>query len=57
MQFGEPILPAQVKLLSDEQLVREVERRIRECHAQARRTRRRAAGISDVKLASLRISG
>lgn len=47
VQIGEPILPAEVKLLSDEQLVREVERRIRACHAQARITRRRAAGIGD----------
>lgn len=52
VQFGEPILPAQVKLFSDEQLVQEVERRIRACHALARITRRRAAGIRDVKLAS-----
>ena len=52
VQFGEPILPAQVKLLSDEQLVREVESRIRACHARARTTRRRAAGIGNAKLAS-----
>jgi 1-acyl-sn-glycerol-3-phosphate acyltransferase len=52
VQFGEPILPAEVKLLSDEQLVQEVERRIRDCHARAQITRRRAAGIRDVKLAS-----
>jgi 1-acyl-sn-glycerol-3-phosphate acyltransferase len=47
VQFGEPIPPSQVKLLSDEQLVREVETRIRACHAQARRTRSRAAGIDN----------
>lgn len=52
VQFGEPILPAHVKLLSDEQLVQEVERRIRDCHARARITRRRAAGIREAKLAS-----
>ncbi len=45
VQFGEPIHPEHVKLLSDEQLLLEVETRIRECHALARRTRRRAAGI------------
>ena len=52
VQFGEPILPAQVKLLSDEQLVQEVEKRIRACHTRARSTRRRADGIHDAKLAS-----
>ncbi len=57
VQFGEPILPAQVKLFSDEQLVREVESRIRACHARARTTRRRAAGIGDAKLASELLSG
>jgi len=57
VQFGEPILPEQVKLLSDEQLVREVERRIRDCHVRARITRRHAAGIGDAKLASELTSG
>jgi 1-acyl-sn-glycerol-3-phosphate acyltransferase len=57
VQFGPPITPAQVKLLSDEQLVHEVENRIRACHAQARRTRRRAAGIERGKLASQPLGG
>ena len=35
VQFGEPIRPAEVKLLSDEQLVQEVEKRIRACHARS----------------------
>jgi 1-acyl-sn-glycerol-3-phosphate acyltransferase len=44
VQFGPPIEPAEVAALDDEQLVAEVERRIRDCHAQARRSRRRAMG-------------
>jgi 1-acyl-sn-glycerol-3-phosphate acyltransferase len=38
--IGEPIRPAQIAEMSDEQLVAELERRIRECHAFARRFRR-----------------
>lgn len=44
VQFGPPIEPAEVAALDDEQLVAEVERRIRACHAQARRSRQRAVG-------------
>jgi 1-acyl-sn-glycerol-3-phosphate acyltransferase len=36
LYVGEPISPEMVKSLSDEQLVRELEQRIRECHALAR---------------------
>lgn len=44
VQFGEPVTPEQIKQLSDDALVAEVERRIRWCHAQARQGRLRAAG-------------
>jgi 1-acyl-sn-glycerol-3-phosphate acyltransferase len=44
VQFGEPIPPELVKSMSDEQLVEEVEHRIRECHAQARQSRALAMG-------------
>jgi 1-acyl-sn-glycerol-3-phosphate acyltransferase len=37
--IGEPISRAQVEQLADEELVAELERRIRQCHAQARRYR------------------
>jgi 1-acyl-sn-glycerol-3-phosphate acyltransferase len=39
VQFGTPIEPAEVAVLSDEQLTREIETRIRACHAAARRAR------------------
>jgi 1-acyl-sn-glycerol-3-phosphate acyltransferase len=42
--FGEPIAPSEIELLTDDQLVQEVERRIRECHARARESRLRAMG-------------
>jgi 1-acyl-sn-glycerol-3-phosphate acyltransferase len=45
VQFGDAIEPAQIARLSDDQLVTEVERRIRCCHARARRTRQRAGGV------------
>jgi 1-acyl-sn-glycerol-3-phosphate acyltransferase len=44
VQFGPPIEPAEVARLDDEQLVAEIERRIRDCHAGARRSRQRAVG-------------
>jgi 1-acyl-sn-glycerol-3-phosphate acyltransferase len=44
VQFGPPIEPAEVAALDDEQLVAEVERRIRACHAGARKSRQRAMG-------------
>ena len=44
VQFGEPIAPEQIKAMNDDELVAEVERRIRECHAQARAGRLRASG-------------
>jgi 1-acyl-sn-glycerol-3-phosphate acyltransferase len=44
VQFGDPIEPAEINRLTDEQLVSEVERRIRACHAIAREGRLRASG-------------
>jgi 1-acyl-sn-glycerol-3-phosphate acyltransferase len=46
VEFGEPIPPEAVESMSDEQLVGEVERRIRACHAEARSHRERAIGIT-----------
>lgn len=43
VQFGEPIAPEALEAWNDEQLVAEVERRIRQCHASARAARLRAA--------------
>ncbi len=43
VQFGDPIGPDQIQAMSDEQLVAEVERRIRDCHARARTGRLRAS--------------
>jgi 1-acyl-sn-glycerol-3-phosphate acyltransferase len=40
--FGEPLQPEDLATLSDEELVAEVERRIRSCHAAARRLLRRS---------------
>ncbi len=48
VQFGPAIEPAEIDRLTDEQLVAEVERRIRECHAKARRQRLRAINILKV---------
>jgi 1-acyl-sn-glycerol-3-phosphate acyltransferase len=39
VEFGPPLTPEEITSLSDEQLVAEVEHRIRECHAKARRGR------------------
>jgi 1-acyl-sn-glycerol-3-phosphate acyltransferase len=44
VQYGTPITPQEIALWSDEQLVAEVERRIRDCHALARTGRQRASG-------------
>jgi 1-acyl-sn-glycerol-3-phosphate acyltransferase len=44
LQFGPPIEPAEIESMTDEQLVAEVERRIRACHAEARRGRNSATG-------------
>jgi 1-acyl-sn-glycerol-3-phosphate acyltransferase len=52
VQFGPPISPGEIASMNDDQLVAEIERRIRDCHAGARLARRRAAGIEDAKLAS-----
>jgi 1-acyl-sn-glycerol-3-phosphate acyltransferase len=41
--WGEPIGPMEIEKLSDNELVAEVERRIRDCHDAARRGRLRAA--------------
>jgi 1-acyl-sn-glycerol-3-phosphate acyltransferase len=50
--FGPPIKPAEFATMSDEQLVEELGRRIRECHAAAYRSRDLARDRSAVKLAS-----
>jgi 1-acyl-sn-glycerol-3-phosphate acyltransferase len=42
IQFGEPLLPADIAPLDDAQLLAEVDRRIRACHALARESRDRA---------------
>ncbi len=44
VQFGDPIEVEAIKQMDDPQLVAEVERRIRDCHARARRGRLRASG-------------
>jgi 1-acyl-sn-glycerol-3-phosphate acyltransferase len=43
--WGEPITPEEVKQFTDDALVAEVERRIRDCHASARRGRLRAMHV------------
>lgn len=45
LDFGDPIGPAEIERMSDDALVAEVERRIRDCHARARHARRVAAGL------------
>jgi 1-acyl-sn-glycerol-3-phosphate acyltransferase len=42
IQFGDPLLPADIAPLNDDQLLAEVDRRIRACHALARQYRERA---------------
>ena len=44
VEFGAPIAPEEVARMSDDELVREVQRRIQLCHESARRSRRLAAG-------------
>jgi 1-acyl-sn-glycerol-3-phosphate acyltransferase len=44
VQFGDPIEVAEINRLTDEQLVTEVELRIRACHARAHEGRLRASG-------------
>jgi 1-acyl-sn-glycerol-3-phosphate acyltransferase len=44
VQFGDAIEPPEIERLSDDQLVAEIERRIRDCHARARSARLRASG-------------
>ena len=39
--IGEPIRPAEFETMTDDELVTELERRIRDCHAQARAGRER----------------
>jgi 1-acyl-sn-glycerol-3-phosphate acyltransferase len=46
VQFGEPIEPSAIQAMTDEQLVQEVERRIRACHARCRKGRIRAMALS-----------
>jgi 1-acyl-sn-glycerol-3-phosphate acyltransferase len=51
VQFGPPILPAEIDRYGERDLVDEIERRIRACHAQARTLRRRLDGVeSEPKL-------
>ncbi|HEV3136294.1 MAG TPA: lysophospholipid acyltransferase family protein, partial [Pirellulales bacterium] len=50
VEFGEPIAPEQVARLSDDELVREVERRIRQSHESTRRSRKLAAGSASKPL-------
>jgi hypothetical protein len=49
VQFGQPIATEMAASMTDEELSSEVERRIRDCHAQARRARELAAGIGNVE--------
>jgi 1-acyl-sn-glycerol-3-phosphate acyltransferase len=44
IQFGPPLLPAEVERLDDRQLVEAVEQRLRKCHASARCLRTRGNG-------------
>jgi len=44
VQFGPPIMPDEIARFEERELVAEVERRIRACHAKARRHLRRRAG-------------
>jgi 1-acyl-sn-glycerol-3-phosphate acyltransferase len=44
IQFGEPLAPSQIARFDDRELVEEMARRIRDCHAQARQFRLRATG-------------
>lgn len=39
LQFGPPMLPEEVAAMDDESVMREIENRIRQCHAQARHYR------------------
>jgi 1-acyl-sn-glycerol-3-phosphate acyltransferase len=52
VQFGQPLAPAEIEPLSDEELVREVERRLHACFEKACQDRRRASGGQRVKPAS-----
>jgi 1-acyl-sn-glycerol-3-phosphate acyltransferase len=42
VQFGPPLLPQEIQHYDERELVAEIERRIRACHAQAREQRRAA---------------
>ena len=42
VQFGPPLLPDEIERYADRDLVAEIERRIRACHAQARELRAQA---------------
>jgi 1-acyl-sn-glycerol-3-phosphate acyltransferase len=44
IQFGEPLSPEQVDQFSERDLVAEMDRRIRDCHARARQTRMQRGG-------------
>ena len=45
VQFGDPIEQSEIEKLTDDELVAEVQRRIRQCHAAARTARLRASGL------------
>jgi len=44
VEYGEPIMPEEIRRFEERELVAEVERRIRACHAKARRRLRRMEG-------------
>ncbi len=48
VQFGQPIEPTEIAEWSDQRLLAEVERRIRDCQARAHRARRLAGGVPRV---------
>ena len=46
LQMGPPVTPDEISKYTDDELVAEVERRIRQCHRTARGLRRRAVGTN-----------
>jgi 1-acyl-sn-glycerol-3-phosphate acyltransferase len=50
IQFGPPLEPAEIAQFDDRQLVEEMSRRIRDCHAKARQFRLRANGGQTARL-------
>lgn len=45
IEFGPPLWPAEIEQLDDQQLVAEIEARVRRCHAAAAAARQRAGGL------------